>query len=89
MLKDDFQKELPTECRCGRCSRVLQVQWDIRRHSALEWMGIGLAKCDPCDWLNIAATGSDEAAYVQAQKVRMLLVEKIGLKADFFLPKTV
>lgn len=79
MQKDDFSKELPEQCKCDVCRKPLPVQWDIRRYGALEWMGIGLAKCSRCDWLKVAATGSDEFSYRQAQNVRLRLVVQLGL----------
>ena len=79
MQKDEFSKELPEQCKCDVCRKPLPVHWDIRRYGSIEWMGIGVAKCSRCDWVKLAATGSDEFSHREAQNVRLRLIVHLGL----------
>jgi len=84
MFKDDFVADLPHSATCECCRKTLpSVQWQVTHYGSSEWMGIGLAKCDSCNWLKIAAAGSDESSHKEAQRMRMKLVFNMGIRAGW------
>jgi hypothetical protein len=85
MQKQDFTKDLPVQLMCECCRKVIPaLDWGIGRFGAAEWMGICVVKCAACNWLKIAAAGSDEDSHKQAQNMRMRLVLMLEMKPRFF-----
>lgn len=80
MTKDEFLADLPSSAICDLChKRIENVQWTVHAWSSCDWMGIGIVKCEPCSRLKIAAAGSSDSAYKQAQDTRSKLVDQMGL----------
>lgn len=78
MRKKDFKKDLPATVFCECCRKPLAVDWGIVQ-SGLAWIGIGICKCKGCDWLKIAAAGSDDVSHREAQAMRMKLIVRMEL----------
>jgi hypothetical protein len=80
MDKQEFFNDLPHVVHCECCRKPLpQVEWGIGPFGNSEWIGIGIAKCAKCNWLKIAAAGSDEMAFNEAHSMRLRLIYRIGL----------
>jgi len=80
MLQIDFTKDLPEETRCECCQKLIPaLDWGIGRCGPSEWMGICVVKCVKCNWVKIAAAGSDEQAHKQASYLRLKLIVQMGL----------
>jgi len=84
MLQDEFTKDLPETVSCECCRKTLSVDWGIGR-IGLEWIGIGICKCKSCEWVKIAAAGSDEISHREAQALRMKLM--VHMERPFFSQK--
>jgi len=69
--KQEFVDDLPRLTACDRCGAVLTgIEWSVGRYHSSEWFAIGIAKCEPCDWVRVAAAGSDDAAHAHARTMR-------------------
>lgn len=76
MEKVEFLDSLPTSTECELCGVSLRVPtWEIALFGAGEWMGFNLVKCVTCDFLKIAAAGSNHEAHRQAQIIRLKLLQ--------------
>lgn len=80
MNQNEFTKDLPEVTRCECCRKeITPLEWAIGRFNGSEWMGICVVKCIKCNWLKIAAAGSDEVSHKAAQHMRLRLIVHMGL----------
>jgi hypothetical protein len=80
MLKEQqFRNDLPLMTACDRCGAVLTgISWNVGRFAPHEWFGIGIVKCEPCDWVKVAAAGSSEVAHQYARSVRLKFIRSLN-----------
>lgn len=78
MSMDEFVQTLPDKTECLYCHRVIDsLDWAVGR-AYDGFMGICIVKCGHCNWLKIAAAGSNEDAHREAQSMRARLIKMTG-----------
>lgn len=77
MTETEFRETLPCSTACTLCGAGLDGYWSVSRYGH-DWIAIGLAKCEKCSWLKVAAAGSTEQAHTIAQGIRSRLVKGLG-----------
>lgn len=79
MTENEFSYSLPRTTKCEVCGRELrEVAWQLGRYGSRDWFGIGIAKCEVCSILRVAAAGSDDVAHSYAQSTRLRFLKAIG-----------
>ena len=79
MTEEEFRATLDTSTKCSMCSRVMgALQWSVIPFDDTDWMGICFCKCSRCSLMMVAAAGSSEAAYTEAQSARSKVLRMIG-----------
>jgi hypothetical protein len=76
--RQEFVYDLPRLTACDKCGAVLTgVEWSVGQYGPSEWFGIGIAKCEACNWVRVAAAGSDEASHAYARAMRARFVASL------------
>ena len=79
MTEREFRATLDASTQCSACSRVIgALEWSVTRFDDVDWMGMCFCKCPRCSLLMVAAAGSSEAAYTEAQAARSKVLRMIG-----------
>lgn len=80
MLKEqEFRNDLPSVTVCDKCGAYITLlSWTVSKFGPAEWSAIGIAKCEPCSWVKVAAAGSDELAHEYARHIRLKFVKSLN-----------
>jgi hypothetical protein len=79
MNKQQFRDDLPSVTACDRCGAVLtDIAWNVARFGPAEWFAVGIAKCDPCEWVKVAAAGSNDLAHSYARSIRLKFISSLN-----------
>jgi hypothetical protein len=79
MTEKDFRDTLPASTECEVCGRsVDRIEWIVGRYGSRQWFGLGIAKCEVCSVVRMAAAGSDDLAHSYASVQRRHFMKKIG-----------
>lgn len=79
MTEREFVDTLPRATECEKCGAHLDdVHWQVGQYGR-EWFGLGVAKCEPCSWVRVAAAGSDDLAYSFARSQRLKFIKAMGI----------
>lgn len=75
MREEEFRDELPLVTFCDACGAQLGgIAWNVAQFGRGQWFGLGIAKCEPCSRVKVAAAGSTETAHQYAKSVRAKFV---------------
>jgi ribosomal protein S14 len=79
ITENEFRKSLPDSTECDVCGRGLPVrEWMLGRFGVRQWCGLGVAKCEGCSVVRVAAAGSDDEAHAYARATRLQFLKSIG-----------
>lgn len=79
MNEQQFRDDLPPMTACDRCGAVLTgIAWNVARFGPAQWFAIGIAKCEPCEWVKVAAAGSTEVAHEYARSIRLKFISSLN-----------
>lgn len=80
MEEKDFRDTLPSIAFCDKCgASIRQIAWQVARYGQSQWFAIGIAKCEPCSWVRVAAAGSDDLSHSYARSTRQKFVSLMDL----------
>jgi hypothetical protein len=74
--EQQFRRDLPSVTFCDECGAALTgIAWNVGRYGPAQWFAIGIAKCECCSRVRVAAAGSDDLAHSYARSVRHRFME--------------
>lgn len=77
--EQQFRDDLPLMTACDRCGSVLtDIAWNVSRFGPTEWFGLGIVKCESCEWVKVAAVGSSVIAHEYARSVRLKFIKSLN-----------
>lgn len=78
MTEREFIAMLPTATECEQCaSRLDNISWQVGRYGR-QWFGLGIAKCEACSLVRVAAAGSDDLSHSFAGVQRRRFLQAMG-----------
>lgn len=83
MTQQEFIQTLPMTTQCEHCGAQLDnVQWHVGKYGPNQWAALGIAKCEPCSFVRVAAAGSDDLSHSFARTRRAKFVQAMGTMSN-------